>query len=635
MREPGSWRRRRARGAALAGLAAVALVWGCRDEPPEAPEPVWTVPRPLEEVVLGPEGLAQATVDPASDVAVDGHYHEVLASQWETYAEARPKTALELQPLRSTCTMPIHTAAGREGVATLVDLQPAVDRWYVLRLEWVGGGDPEAYHLENPYPGEQRIDLDGGGQGLLVVRDGEPAPCELWGEGPPSVLGQARSERWPFEWLCDERVLLRTATVGRRTKKEMAADFLRDHVWGGEKITTVTRDTVFAGSYRKEGVLADQRAGVVAGGTGTPRPPVLEAAAADRLLEPMGLGLSVDRETGGELAQGRWYELTGAPGVFVSALRPDAVAREIVDRQAPYVAQLDSKERSALVYVVAFDLARHDLGFALGTDHPRVGWSERAGAAVRDPALPGPDGIGTVSPLVRTGMLDPVQAERVVATFTGGYKRSHGAFKSGALSKVNGGSHYGFIEQGAVLSKLQPGLSTLAVDLDGAVSLGTWTAEQDAGLARIRHARQNGVPLLERDAASGEVRPGALVTRWGEGNWSGSEDKKLRTLRAGTCLQDGPEGSFLLYGYFSAATPSAMARVFEAYGCEHAMMLDMNALEHTYLAVYRVEQGELVVEHLIDEMDVLDEVVDGKPVPRFVGFPDNRDFFYVTREVEP
>jgi hypothetical protein len=33
-------------------------------------------------------------------------------------------------------------------------------------------------------------------------------------------------------------------------------------------------------------------------------------------------------------------------------------------------------------------------------------------------------------------------------------------------------------------------------------------------------------------------------------------------------------------------------------------------------------------------MDVLDKSVSGQVVPRFLGFPDNRDFFYVMRRDE-
>ncbi len=74
-----------------------------------------------------------------------------------------------------------------------------------------------------------------------------------------------------------------------------------------------------------------------------------------------------------------------------------------------------------------------------------------------------------------------------------------------------------------------------------------------------------------------------------------------------------------------------MARVFAAYGCSYAMSTDMNALEHTYLALYRVEDKGLQIDHLIQGMDVLDEVVDGQTLPRFLGFADNRDFFYLVR----
>ena len=86
---------------------------------------------------------------------------------------------------------------------------------------------------------------------------------------------------------------------------------------------------------------------------------------------------------------------------------------------------------------------------------------------MKDTSLPGPDGIGTIAPLVSTGLISPRDAGRTVATFTGGFKRTHGAFKWGELALKNHGSHYGFIEDGVVFSTLQPGLSTLYVLQDG------------------------------------------------------------------------------------------------------------------------------------------------------------------------
>ena len=228
-------------------------------------------------------------------------------------------------------------------------------------------------------------------------------------------------------------------------------------------------------------------------------------------------------------------------------------------------------------------------------------------------------------------MLSPMEASRVAATFTGGFKRAHGAFRMSNLATTDHGSHYGFLENGVVLSKLKPGLATVVVFDDGSVNLETWTAQDDADLPRIRHARQNGVPLLEPAVGSLRPVPGARVREWGPGNWSGSAAKKLRTVRGGLCLQEAQGKQFLVYGYFSSATPSSMARVFQACGCRYAMLLDMNALEHTYMAVYTRQDSRLLTEHLIHGMDAVDGSRDGEPLPRFVSVADNRDFFYLLR----
>jgi hypothetical protein len=57
----------------------------------------------------------------------------------------------------------------------------------------------------------------------------------------------------------------------------------------------------------------------------------------------------------------------------------------------------------------------------------------------------------------------------------------------------------------------------------------------------------------------------------------------------------------------------------------------MNALEHTYLAVYSRSDQKYAVHHLIKGMHVLDKTDADHVVPRFLGFPDNRDFFYLMR----
>jgi hypothetical protein len=328
---------------------------------------------------------------------------------------------------------------------------------------------------------------------------------------------------------------------------------------------------------------------------------------------------------------GAWYPAAGNAGVYVSILQENLIDPLILQSHKTTVNNLDGVEASALCYLIAFDLDQFELGYALGTEHPKVEWSDHMLEQMRNPTLPGPDGIGSISPLIATGLVSPEDARETVATFTGGFKRMHGAFKSGELALENHGSHYGFIENGVVFSKLQPGLATIFVLDDGSIEMKTWAEADNKLLARIKHARQNGVPIIEFDEASRSPVPGRLVGRWGLGNWSGSADEKLRTMRSGAALQTNHGKHFLIYAVFSDATPSSMARIFQAYRCDYAMLLDMNALEHTYLALYRRSGSQMFVDHLLKGMSEVDKSAAGELVPRFLGYPDNRDFFYLMR----
>jgi hypothetical protein len=449
---------------------------------------------------------------------------------------------------------------------------------------------------------------------------------------------------------------------------EAATEFLREHVWGGEKIIALGH-ILMGDIHRETGTLETEAAAASArheGQNDLPLAALVNSKYTGQLLASANLGIDLEGPARTGMTPGAWYPASGNPGIYVSILQPNLIDAAIFATSTTTVNNLDSVEASALCYVVAFDLDRFDLGYALGTEHPRVGWSDQPPEKMRNAALPGPDGIGSINPLIRTGLISPQETARTVSTFTGGFKRTHGAFKYGDLALRNHGSHYGFIENGVVFSKLQPGLATIFVLDDGSVALKTWAEADEALLPRIRHARQNGVPLIESGV------PGPLVNRWGDGNWSGSERGKLRTMRAGVALQsaqpargvvrdqtqsaqpargvvrDQPQSAqpaggvvrdqtrsgrrrFLIYAVFSDATPSAMARVFQAYRCDYGMLLDMNALEHTYLAVYRRSGSQVFVDHLVKGMSVLEKSASGEIVPRFLGYADNRDFFYVTR----
>ena len=543
------------------------------------------------------------------------------------YAADVPKTIIELQQFRRAQTIEVRDTEGRPGTATLIELNPYINDWLLLSLEQGEGQGPRSYHLQNPDPRGQGIRL--AKDGLVITAAGRGFDCGLWA-GDPAPLDQASNSGLPYAPLCDGRLYLRNRVAGRRTDLERVTDFLRDHVWGGEAIVGFIREEFFSDAFLEQG-----RPGAALDGgpapEGAPRAAAVSAAFLERGVVPPHLGIAVAAPASGRLGLGRWYPASGLPGIWLSVIEPRAISPDILASYPRRASPLDAVEAGALDYLVAFDLGAFDLGFALGTDHPRVGWSPRPPDTARNDALPGPDGIGTSAPLVTTGMVSPNRLGRTVAAFTGGFKREHGAFKYGEFATRNRGSHYGFLEEGVVFSKLQPGLATLLVDADGRVDMKTWSVADDRTLARIRYARENGLPLVAPDPANGVPEPGALVMRWGAGNWSGSAEDKFRTLRAGACLLEASGRRFLIYGYFSTATPSAMARVFQAYGCRYAMQLDINALEHTYLALYLRQGDKLLVEHLIQGMEEVDKDADGELIPRFIGFPDNRDFFYLVR----
>jgi len=545
-----------------------------------------------------------------------------------------PKTIVDLQEFRQTTLSPIRSGEGAEGTATLVNLNPRINAWYLLQVAWQNGSE-SSYHLENPEPYSRRLALDSKYPFGIEILEGKASyPCNLFGGGSTNSLNLARSSQLIYAPLCDNRIFLRNPVKGHRTSLEAAAEFLRTQVWGGEKVITVFHH-LLADSHRETAEIhtEEQRASTAVKGEtpGTPLPAIIDAKYVDRSVMPSDLGLALEASEHGGMRPGAWYSASGNPGIYVSLIEPEVINKAILESYKTTVNALDPVEASALCYLVAFDVDRFDLAYALGTEHPAVDWSEHIGAGIKDPRLPGPDGIGTISPLVSTGLINPEHARRTVGSFTGGFKRIHGAFKYGELAKKNYGSHYGFLENGVVFSKLQPGLATIFVSEDGSVQMKTWEEGDDRLLVKVKYARQNGVPLVEFEERSQSTIPGLLVNSWGPGNWSGSEDMKLRTIRSGIALQSSGRRRFLIYAVFSDATPSAMARVFQAYQCRYAMLLDMNALEHTYLALYRRAGSQLIVDHLISGMSQVEKSDSGEAVPRFLGYPDNRDFFYVMR----
>ncbi len=551
-------------------------------------------------------------------------------------------TVLDLQPWKRADSVMLRGSRGEEGNVRLINLNPNVNAWYLLELKLPGRGSAQFYHMELAHPGTQTLLLENRYlSGLIVVEGSDRHICELWGTDDSPVLNKARESGLAYTPLCDGRVYLRNPTRGHRTGIEAVTDFLRDKMPEGEQIVDFVRDRFFRFVYQEKAEKPVEspigtRESPGAKVAGSPEPALLDAAHANRKVRQADLGIEIESADNEEMVLGAWYGVKNIPGVFVSVIVADAIASTILESNRDVVGALEGTEGRELVYLVAFDLSLFDLKYSLGTEHPRVDWSEHILSQMRDPSMPGPDGIGSIEPLISTGLIRPPDAIRTVATFAGGFKRAHGAFKYGTLALKNHGSHYGFIEDGVVLSRLQPGLATIYVVGNRPADLKTWAESDNQLLPNVRYARQNGVPLIEGiDPRTQSSIPGSLVNRWGEGNWSGSADMKLQTVRAGAALQLAGNRKFLLNAFFWSATPNAMARVFQAYRCSYAMLLDMNAPVHTYLALYRRQGSNLYVQHLVREMSTVDLSIKGQYVPRFLGYSDDRDFFYLVKKEGP
>ena len=66
---------------------------------------------------------------------------------------------VDLQPFRQVSSNRIKSDVGVQGTATLVNLNPAVNSWYILEVDWQDGSK-STYHLENPQPRTEKVLLD-------------------------------------------------------------------------------------------------------------------------------------------------------------------------------------------------------------------------------------------------------------------------------------------------------------------------------------------------------------------------------------------------------------------------------------------------------------------------------------------
>lgn len=549
-------------------------------------------------------------------------------------------SVVELQPNRLAETL--ENAAGDR--VTLVNLNPAVGAWHLLETRF--GGKTTTLHLElfpletnfgqrpTPHLWSGGLDLEFLGErrrfALWTPDPGIPERSGALADAPAlsAEITAALQGKSPYHVLCDGMALLRTHRPGSASAMELATDVLRQHRLG-EWFVDAMKPVLIDGG--ETGDAAAAPAAPAEEDKDAPRAAWMRPSDTPATHLPKALGIATEAGDA-PLACGRWYRAVNHPGVHVGimipALADDAVLASYPDRvRGAGTADRGSEEMANVAYMLAFDLDVHRFGWAAGAEHPSAEWSPLAWAVKQ--TGPGPDGFKGLAPVAPVGAVPPWLADRTVAVFAGGFKRKHGVLNAHPLGKVNNGTHYGFMQQGVVLSRLWPGLASASILPDGRLDLFTWPADGDSRLPEFLHIRQNGLPLIEGVDPAGMPVPGEYVKDWKGGAWSGNIEGQQLTIRMGMGIQKHGGRSRLLLGYFTGATPNAMARVFQAYHCAYAMHLDMNSrsLCHTALITRDPATGTARAECLLRDM----APAAGAPL-RFLQTGDTRDFFYVTRE---
>lgn len=234
----------------------------------------------------------------------------------------------------------------------------------------------------------------------------------------------------------------------------------------------------------------------------------------------------------------------------------------------------DSARPYSEVMLIAMDMRQLELGMQAGFEDPKP--------------LTGPAGDGRLP-------RDKAVLDRVVGTFNGAFKTTHG--------------RYGMKVDDRVLIPPVPGGATVMVRADGAVGLGSWP-QSEVIPDDVRSFRQNLDPLVEDGVAN---PTGRYIWGW---QLSGTS---VMTQRTALCVT---AAGHLYYAFAPEIDGPTLGKALRQAGCSYGIHLDMNpghcGFVYTDVVDYRAKEFNLKKAH--DEM----KLDPGK----FVRW-SAKDFFYV------
>ncbi|MDF3071721.1 MAG: hypothetical protein K0R38_7322, partial [Polyangiaceae bacterium] len=284
-----------------------------------------------------------------------------------------------------------------------------------------------------------------------------------------------------------------------------------------------------------------------------------------------------------------WKDAKPAEGVWKAVshpfLKPMLGLKEGAEKPPAYFYRTtirpDPKRPYSQVLLIALDMRQLELGMQAGFEDPK-------------PTI-GPPGDGRLPD-------DPKKYRRIVATFNGAFKTTHGAYGM-------------MVDRRVLLPPVKGGASVVVTDT-GEVGLGSWPATFEIP-KNIVSFRQNLDPLVEDGVANPTGR-----NLWG---WQ-LEGESVMTHRSAICVTSA---GHLYYAWGDEIDGATLGKALRQAGCSYGIHLDMNPA-HTGFVFADVlnapkKKAELRIADPGMKMSV-DKYVRGAP----------KDFFYVmVRDAAP
>ncbi len=245
----------------------------------------------------------------------------------------------------------------------------------------------------------------------------------------------------------------------------------------------------------------------------------------------------------------------------------------------------DAGRSFAAVAIVALDLDRMSLHAVAGTIEPQS---------------------ADVPKAERPGVVPTDDFDLLVAGFNGGFKAEHG--------------HYGMMVEGRTFLPPRPTSCTVALYKNGDVRIRTFAALKGS-VGAMSAYRQTPPCLVEEGNIHDALLSAEDATGWGV---SVSGQTAIRRSAVGL----DKSGKTLFYAIGDAVTAGTLARAMKAAGAENAAELDVNQAYPRFVFYAPAPHGVAprVTSALIPDIHFSRS--------EYVGKPELRDFFYVTRKPE-